>query len=83
MYYGIKRAVHRVDAAQDLAAVLTGTGDGFAPGGDLGGRTEHHEEPAPEGLTHEMIPFLTISRDRGQMRRSQQPNCSTSLGRSR
>src|SRR5689334_24010899 len=61
MYYGIKRAVHLVNADPDLAAlIITGTGDVFAPGGDLGGRSEDKEEPVPVGLTHEMLPFLAI-----------------------
>jgi enoyl-CoA hydratase/carnithine racemase len=61
MYYGIKRAVHLVNRDPDLAAlILTGTGDVFAPGGDLGGRYEPGEEPVPAGLGHEMLPFLTI-----------------------
>lgn len=38
MYFGIGYAVHHVDADDDLAGlVITGTGDVFAPGGDLGG----------------------------------------------
>jgi len=38
MYFGIGYAIHRVEADDDLAGlVITGTGDVFAPGGDLGG----------------------------------------------
>jgi enoyl-CoA hydratase len=38
MYFGIRYAVSRVHADADLAGLLiTGTGDVFAPGGDLGG----------------------------------------------
>jgi enoyl-CoA hydratase/carnithine racemase len=41
MYFGIKRAVKLVNTDPDLAAlIITGTGDVFAPGGDLGGRAE-------------------------------------------
>jgi enoyl-CoA hydratase len=37
MYFGLRYAVRRVDADQDLAGLLiTGTGDVFIPGGDLG-----------------------------------------------
>jgi enoyl-CoA hydratase len=37
MYFGIRYAVRRVDADQDLAGLLiTGTDDVFIPGGDLG-----------------------------------------------
>jgi len=38
MYFGIRYAITRVDADIDLAGLLiTGTGDVFSPGGDLGG----------------------------------------------
>ncbi|MGH3675845.1 MAG: enoyl-CoA hydratase/isomerase family protein [Mycobacterium sp.] len=38
MYFGIRYAVGRVEADPDLAGLLiTGTGDVFAPGGDMGG----------------------------------------------
>ena len=48
MYYGIKRAVRLVNADPDLAAlIITGTGDVFAPGGDLGGRSEPGDDPVP------------------------------------
>jgi enoyl-CoA hydratase len=61
MYYGIKRAVWLVNSDPDLAAlIITGTDDVFAPGGDLGGRTEDHEDPVPDGIGHELLPFLTI-----------------------
>jgi enoyl-CoA hydratase/carnithine racemase len=60
MYYGIKRAVRLVNTEPDLAAlIITGTGDVFAPGGDLGGRTDEGES-APENLGHEVLPFLAI-----------------------
>src|SRR5687768_5529366 len=61
MYYGIKRAVRLVNTDPDLAAlIITGTGDVFAPGGDLGGRYEPGEERVPDDLGHEVLPFLTI-----------------------
>ncbi|MEX2267881.1 MAG: enoyl-CoA hydratase/isomerase family protein [Acidimicrobiia bacterium] len=42
MYFGIRRAVDRVTNSSSLhALVITGTGDVFAPGGELGG--EHGE----------------------------------------
>ncbi len=60
MYYGLKRAVHLVNADRDLAAlIITGTGDVFAPGGDLGGRAEDGDVPPPD-IGHEILPFLTI-----------------------
>ena len=61
MYYGVKRAVRLVNADPVLAAlIITGTGDVFAPGGDLGGRSEPGEEPVPEHIGHELLPFLAI-----------------------
>src|SRR3954453_10802262 len=60
MYYGIKRAVTIVNQDPELAAlIITGTGDVFAPGGDLGGRTEEGDEPTPD-IGADILPFLTI-----------------------
>jgi enoyl-CoA hydratase len=60
MYYGLKRAVRLVNTEPELAAlIITGVGDVFAPGGDLGGRNEEGES-YPDGLGHELLPFLTI-----------------------
>lgn len=60
MYQGIRRAVHLVNRDADLAAlIITGTGDVFAPGGDLGGRRDPGDEPT-SGVGTDVIPFLTI-----------------------
>ena len=61
MYYGMKRAVGLVNSDPDLAAlIITGTGDVFAPGGDLGGRSEPGDS-IPEGVSGaDILPFLTI-----------------------
>lgn len=60
MYYGIKRAVGLVNSDPDLAAlIITGTGDTFAPGGDLGGRSEPGEV-MPDTVGHDVLPFLAI-----------------------
>src|SRR5437764_5212152 len=60
MYFGIKRAVRLVNADADLAAlIITGTGDVFAPGGDLGGRSEPGDD-VPHGLFDEVLPFLAV-----------------------
>ncbi len=60
MYFGIKRAVRLVNSDPDLAAlIITGTGDVFAPGGDLGGRAEPGDEPVPDSGA-DILPFLTI-----------------------
>lgn len=62
MYFGIKQAVRRVNADRDYRAlIITGTGDVFAPGGDLGGRYEEGDRPVPAGLAYECLPFVTIS----------------------
>lgn len=62
MYFGIKRVVRLVNSADnDLRAlIITGTGDVFAPGGDLGGRSEPGDDAVPEGLTYEVLPFVAI-----------------------
>lgn len=60
MYYGIKKAVRLVNGDPDLAAlVITGTGDVFAPGGDLGGRSEPGET-FPDAVGPDVLPFLAI-----------------------
>jgi enoyl-CoA hydratase/carnithine racemase len=60
MYYGLKRAVRLVNSDPELAAlIITGTGDVFAPGGDLGGRAEPGDD-LPDGIGHDVLPFLTI-----------------------
>jgi len=52
MYFGIKRAVGIVNEDPDLAAlIITGTGDVFAPGGDLGGRSDPGDEPYRTSVT--------------------------------
>ena len=61
MYYGIKRAVRLVNNDPDLAAlIITGTGDVFAPGGDLGGRHEPGDDPVPDEVGYDILPFLAI-----------------------
>src|ERR1044072_6583996 len=60
MYYGIKRAVTIVNQDPDLAAlIITGTGDVFAPGGDLGGRSEEGES-VPDVVGTDVLPFLAV-----------------------
>ena len=60
MYYGLKRAVRLVNTDPDLAAlIITGTGDVFAPGGDLGGRAEPGDS-VPDDVGQDVLPFLTI-----------------------
>ncbi len=60
MYFGLRRAVRLVNADPDLRAlVVTGVGDVFAPGGDLGGRSEPGETPVPD-IGNDILPFLAI-----------------------
>jgi enoyl-CoA hydratase/carnithine racemase len=60
MYYGIKRAVRLVNTDPDLAAlIITGTGDVFAPGGDMGGRSEPGEEEAAL-VGRDVLPFTAV-----------------------
>ncbi|WP_113963967.1 enoyl-CoA hydratase/isomerase family protein [Mycobacterium shimoidei] len=50
MYFGIRYAVSRVNADSDLAGlIITGTGDVFAPGGDLGGGDRQRGEAGRSG----------------------------------
>ena len=64
MYYGIKRAVRLVNADAELAAlIITGTGDVFAPGGDLGGRSEPGDD-IPSYVAEDILPFLEIRNSR-------------------
>jgi enoyl-CoA hydratase/carnithine racemase len=61
MYFGIKRAVNLVNTDPDLAAlIITGTGDVFAPGGDLGGRSEPGETLPPVVGYTDVLPFLAV-----------------------
>jgi len=60
MYFGLKRAVRLVNQDSELAAlIITGTGDVFAPGGDLGGRAEPGDTVPPD-IGHDILPFLAI-----------------------
>jgi enoyl-CoA hydratase len=60
MYYGIKRAVHLVNTDPELGAlIITGVDDVFAPGGDLGGRSEPGDT-WPDVVGPDLLPFLAI-----------------------
>jgi enoyl-CoA hydratase/carnithine racemase len=60
MYFGLKRAVRLVNQDPDLAAlIITGTGDVFAPGGDLGGRAQPGDSVPPDSGP-DILPFLAI-----------------------
>ena len=61
MYFGIRRAVRLLNADPDMGAlILTGSGDVFAPGGEMGGRTGDGEDPIPEGVGNDILPFIPV-----------------------
>ncbi len=65
MYYGIRRAVQLVNTDPELAAlIITGTGDVFAPGGDLGGRAEPGDSALPDAIGYDILPFTAIRESR-------------------
>src|ERR1700704_3926394 len=61
MYFGIRRAVDHVNASRTLRAlVITGTGDVFAPGGELGGQHDDGDVNIGELLGTGAVPFDAI-----------------------
>jgi enoyl-CoA hydratase/carnithine racemase len=61
MYFGIRYAVRHVDADPDLAGLLiTGTGDVFAPGGDMGGGGGDNWLSFGSALGMDVTPFETL-----------------------
>jgi enoyl-CoA hydratase len=61
MYFGIRYAVDHVNRTPELAAlVITGTGDVFIPGGDLGGDQEDAWSDLGGLLQMDNVPFETI-----------------------
>lgn len=62
MYFGIRYAVTHVEADPDLAGLLiTGTGDVFAPGGDLGGGDGSDDWMSfGPALSMDVTPFETL-----------------------
>jgi enoyl-CoA hydratase/carnithine racemase len=63
MYFGIRYAVDHVNRDADLAGLLlTGTGDVFMPGGDLGGANEDGWADLPTLLGMDNTPFDAVRR---------------------
>ncbi len=61
MYFGIRRAVDHLNATADLQAlVITGTGDVFAPGGELGGAHDDGAVNYGDLLGIATLPFDTV-----------------------
>ena len=65
MYFGIRRAVDHVNYSPSLRAlVLTGTGDVFAPGGELGGQFDDGDVNYGALLGTGVLPFEAIRESR-------------------
>ncbi len=61
MYFGIRRAVEHVNRSRSLhALVITGTGDVFAPGGELGDEHDDGDVDYGDLLGTEVLPFDAI-----------------------
>jgi len=61
MYFGVRYAVDHVNRSDDLAAlVITGTGDVFIPGGDLGGGNEDNWAELDRLLHMDNTPFDAV-----------------------
>jgi len=61
MYFGVRCAVDRVNSDDSLAGlVITGTGDVFIPGGDLGPDAMVDDWGLPPGLGMDVTPFESI-----------------------
>jgi hypothetical protein len=73
MYFGIRYAITHVETDDDLAGLLiTGTGDVFAPGGDLGGGNGVDDWMSfGSALSMDVTPFETL-------RQSVKPWCQRS-----
>ena len=63
MYFGIRYAIDHVGRDPDLAGLLlTGTGDVFIPGGDMGGANEDGWGDLPRLLAMDTTPFDAVRR---------------------
>jgi len=61
MYFGLRKAVDLVNDDPDLGAlVITGTGDVFAPGGEMGGRHDEGSVNVGALLGMDVLPFATL-----------------------
>ena len=65
MYFGIRRAVDRLNQSPDIQAlVITGTDDVFAPGGELGGQHDDGDVNYGALLGNACLPFDAIRESR-------------------
>lgn len=61
MYFGVKRAVQLVNRmAEPTALLITGTGDAFAPGGELRGQVEDANPVLDQLGPAEVLPFEAL-----------------------
>ena len=61
MYFGIRKAVDLVNGDPELGAlVITGTGELFAPGGEMGGRHDEGEVNVGALLGMDVLPFKAL-----------------------
>ncbi|WP_375486767.1 enoyl-CoA hydratase/isomerase family protein [uncultured Mycobacterium sp.] len=61
MYFGIRYAISRVNSDPDLAGlIITGTGDVFAPGGDLGQAAEDNWMDFASIMGFDVTPFDSL-----------------------
>ena len=65
MYFGIRYAIDHVNRTDELAGLLiTGTGDVFIPGGELGGRADDSWADLATLLSMDNVPFDAVRRSR-------------------
>lgn len=65
MYFGVRYAIEHVDRDESLSGLLlTGTGDVFIPGGDLGGANDDGWADLPTLLGMDNTPFDALRRSR-------------------
>lgn len=61
MYYGVKKAVHLVNSFEEpTALIFTGVDDVFAPGGELGGKSEDANDHLEYVVPNDVTPFEEI-----------------------
>jgi len=61
MYFGLRKAVDLVNGDPELGAlVITGTGDVFAPGGEMGGRHDEVSVNVGALLGMDVLPFTAL-----------------------
>jgi enoyl-CoA hydratase/carnithine racemase len=65
MYFGVRKAVDRLNQSPDLRAlVLTGTGDVFIPGGEMGGQLDDGDMSVVQALGTGVLPFDALRESR-------------------